>query len=114
LRPGDTFRLTLFWRGQRPIPKDYKVFNQAFYGDGVMVAQKDSYSVCDREPTTTWTPGKLITDIYDMTVAPDAPAGMYPLYSGLYEEETFERLPVLDSVGNPVDNQVHVTDLVIR
>jgi hypothetical protein len=113
LQPGDTFRLTLFWRAQQPIPVDYKVFNQSYYGDGVMIAQKDSFSVCDREPTTTWMPGKLITDIYDMTIAPDAPPGVYPLYTGLYLEENFARMPVLDAEGSPVDNQVHVTDLRI-
>jgi hypothetical protein len=113
LQPGDSFRLTLFWRAQRPIPVSYKVFNQSYYADGVMVAQKDSFSVCDREPTTTWTPGKLITDIYDMTVASDAPPGVYPLYSGLYLEENFVRMPILDAEGNPVSDQFHVTDLQI-
>lgn len=111
LLPGDTFRLTLFWRAQRPIPLDYKVFNQSYYDNGVMVAQKDSFSVCDREPTTTWTPGKLITDIYDIAVAPDAPPGVYPLYTGLYLEENFARVNVLDTEGNLVNNQFHVTDL---
>lgn len=113
LKPGDTFRLTLYWRAQQVMDKDYKVFNQSFYGNGTMVAQKDGYSVCDREPTTTWSPGKLITDIYDIPVADDAPEGVYPLYTGLYFEQTQERLPVVDEAGTTVDNQAHVTDLQI-
>ncbi len=113
LKPGDTFRLTLYWRAQQVMDKDYKVFNQSYYGNGTMVAQKDGYSVCNREPTTTWSPGKLITDVYDIPVADDAPAGVYPLYTGLYFEQTQERLPVLDEAGKPQDNQARVTDLKI-
>jgi hypothetical protein len=113
LKPGDSFRLTLYWRAQQVMDKDYKVFNQVHRQDGAMVAQKDGYSVCDREPTTTWSPGKLITDVYDIAVAADAPTGTYPLYSGLYLEQTQERLAVLDAAGKPQDNQAHVADLQI-
>ncbi len=113
LKPGDTFRLTLYWRAQRPLDQSYKVFNQAFYGNGSMVAQKDSYPVCDRQLTSTWYPGELITDVYDIPVAADAPTGVYPLYTGLYLEETQARLPVLDAARKPVDQQAHVLDLSI-
>jgi hypothetical protein len=114
LNPGDTFRLTLYWRAQQAGLAPYKVFNQSYYGNGVMVAQKDGYSVCDRRPTSLWLPGELVVDVYDIPVAADAPAGVYPLYTGLYREENFERLPVLDATGNPVDNQVQVADLNIQ
>lgn len=114
LKPSDTFRLTLYWRAQQVMDKDYKVFNQSYYGNGTMVAQKDGYSVCNREPTTTWSPGKLLTDVYDIPVAGDAPDGIYPLYTGMYLEQTQERLPVLDEAGKTVDNQAHVADLKIK
>ncbi len=35
LRPGDTIRLTLYWRAQQPIFENYKVFNQSFYAPTV-------------------------------------------------------------------------------
>jgi hypothetical protein len=113
LKPGDTFRLTLYWRAQRNGLPPYKVFNQAFYGDGVMVAQKDAIPVCDREPTTLWYPGDLVVDIHDIPVAADAPPGVYPLYTGLYTETDFARAPVLDAAGNPVSDHVHLADLHI-
>jgi hypothetical protein len=114
LHPGDTFRLTLFWRAQRPIPLPYKVFNQVRDANGGTIAQKDAFSVCDREPTTTWTPGKLITDIHDITLPKDAPASTFGLYTGLYLEETFARLPVLDAAGMPMSDQVQITQLTIQ
>lgn len=113
LRPGDTLRLTLYWRAQRPMTESYKVFNQAFYGDGVMVAQRDAIPVCDRHPTNLWYPGERVADIHELTIQDDAPAGVYPLYTGLYRETDFARLPVLDTAGNPIAEQVEITQLRI-
>ena len=108
---GDTIRLTLYWRAREPIWDSWKVFNQVYFGDSPMIAQRDGYPVCDTRETWRWDPGELITDVYDIPVNPDAPDGLYPLYTGLYLEETNERLPVLDETGAQIDTQVHVTDI---
>jgi hypothetical protein len=113
LMPGDTFELTLYWRAQQPITANYKVFNQVYFGDSGMQAQLDGYPVCEGRATWRWDPGELITDTYYIPVKEDATPGLYPLYSGMYTEETGERLPVLDEAGNRVDTQVHVTDIRI-
>ena len=113
LRPGDTIRLTLYWRGQQPIAQNYKVFNQLYAADGIMQAQRDGYPVCDGRETWRWDPGELITDVYDIPVKAGAVDGLYPLYSGFYLEETGDRLPVLDETGAEVGTQVHVTDIRI-
>ena len=113
LRPGDTIRLTLYWRAQQPVAANYKVFNQVYANDGPMIAQRDGYPVCDGRETWRWDPGELITDAYDIPVNPAAPDGLYPLYTGFYVEETGERVPVLDEAGNEVGTQVHVTDIRI-
>jgi hypothetical protein len=55
----------------------------------------------------------LITDPYTIPVKDDAPDGLYPLYTGMYLEETFERLPILDEEGNEIGTQVHLTDIRI-
>jgi hypothetical protein len=111
LRASDTIRLTLYWRAQQPITANYKVFNQSYFGDSDMVAQKDGYPVCDTRETWRWDPGELVTDVYDIPVNENAPDGLYPLYTGMYIEETFERLPVFDEDGNQVETQVHLTDI---
>ncbi len=111
LRQGDTIELTLYWRAQQPIFDSYKVFNQSFFGDGVIVAQKDGYPVCDSRETWRWDPGELITDVYEIPVKDDAPDGLYPLYTGLYIEETFDRLHILDENGQDGGSQWHVTDI---
>jgi hypothetical protein len=113
LLPGDTFRLTLYWRAQQPITANYKVFNQVYFGDSGMQAQLDGYPVCEGRATWRWDPGELITDTYYIQVREDATPGLYPLYSGMYIEETGARLPVLDEAGNQTDSQIHVTDIRI-
>ncbi len=114
LRPGDIFHLTLYWRALAPIEESLKVFNQAFYGDGTMVVQQDSMPACNRRPTVGWQPGELTVDRRTLEVAEDAPAGIYPLYTGMYREETMERLPVLDAAGNVQGGEVLLDQLMIE
>ncbi|GIV75683.1 MAG: hypothetical protein KatS3mg050_0077 [Litorilinea sp.] len=114
LEPGEVFHLTLYWRAQQSMDQSYKVFNQSYYGDGVMVAQQDGYPVCGSRGTWLWDPGELVVDVHDIQVKADAPPGLYPLYTGLYIEETLDRLPVLDEAGNPVADRVHLTDIRIE
>lgn len=113
LRQGDNIYLTLFWRALQPIDKSYKVFNQAYFGDGQIVAQRDGYPVCEGRDTWRWDPGELVADPYIIPVKEDAPDGLYPLYTGMYLEETFERLPIVDEEGNEIGTQVHLTDIRI-
>ncbi len=113
LRAGDRFRLTLYWRAQQPLEESFKVFNQVYFGDSPMIAQRDGFPVCEDRHTDQWDPGELITDSYMVPVAANAPDGLYPLYTGLYNEATGDRLSVLDGTGAPVDSQVHVTDIRI-
>jgi hypothetical protein len=114
LQPGQTFRLTLYWRAIAPSTGSHKVSVQSYYGNGVMVAQKDALPVCDREPTTTWDIGELVVDIHDVTVTADAPPGVYPLFVSLYREEGGARLPVYDAAGNPLGDAVQLGEIEIK
>lgn len=111
LQPGSQITLTLYWRALQKIDASYKVFNQAYYGDGVMVAQQDGYPVCGGRGTWQWEPGVQVADVHLLTILPDTPDGLYPLYTGLYIEETFERLAVVDENGQPITDRAHLTDL---
>jgi 4-amino-4-deoxy-L-arabinose transferase-like glycosyltransferase len=114
LQPGSQLRLTLYWRPLQEIDASYKVFNQSYYGDGVMVAQQDGYPVCGGRGTWLWEPGVQVADVHLLTIQPDAPPGLYPLYTGLYIEETLERLNIVDETGTPVADRAHLTDLRVE
>lgn len=113
LQAGSIMTLTLYWRPLQEIDLSYKVFNQSYYGDGVMVAQQDGYPVCGGRGTWLWEPGVQVADVHQITIKPDAPDGLYPLYTGLYLEETLDRLNVVDEAGQPVGDQAHLTDIRI-
>jgi hypothetical protein len=111
LRPGDTIRLTLYWRAQQRNPDPLTVTNQAYYGDGTMVVHKDAVPACDRRPTERWRPGEEVVDAHDLTIMEGTPPGVYPLYTALYHPDTGARVPVLDAAGNVIDDKVKVGDL---
>jgi 4-amino-4-deoxy-L-arabinose transferase-like glycosyltransferase len=114
LRPGATVRLTLFWRAQRANLPDYKVFNHVRAGDGALLTQRDGHPVCERQRTSTWYPGELVVDRYDMALPADTPLGAYTIYTGLYREADLRRLPVLDAQGAALEEQVQLADLLIE
>ena len=98
--------LTLYWQGQQRMNTDYKVFVHFFDVEtGQMVAQNDAMPRDWSYPTTFWPPGKLVDD--EVTLPLDGLVnGRYTLAVGLYNPQTGERLPVVDSNGEPVpDNR---------
>jgi hypothetical protein len=77
------------------------------------VAQRDGYPVCEGRETWRWDPGELITDPYVIPVNADAPDGLYPLYTGMYLEESFERLPCWMPAAPKSARRWHLTDIRI-
>lgn len=111
LHAGDVIHLKLYWQAQKPLDQSYKVFNQSYYGNGKMIAQQDGYPGCENNETWRWDPGETIEDPYDIHINADAPDGLYPLYTGLYLEQNFERLPIIAADGKNDETQVHLTDI---
>ncbi len=100
--PGQTLRLQLYWRTLEPMAEDYTVFVHLLSSeDGAeqLVAQQDNPPVRGTEPTSTWEPGELVVDPYDLEIPGDAPPGEYVLTVGLYRWPDMARLPVRDDGG---------------
>ena len=114
LHPGDTFRITLYWRALQKIDRSYRVTLQAYDANIRMVAQQDSMPVCDRRDMQRWRPGEGIMDTHKIEIHADAPPGRYPLYLAVYDGETGARLPVLDAAGQPIDDKVQLSELVVE
>ncbi|MCK4470178.1 MAG: hypothetical protein KAW49_00180, partial [Anaerolineae bacterium] len=83
-RPGETLTVTLVWRAEAETRISYHVFLHLIGPDGALVAQSDGIPANWTRPTTGWLPGEYITDAHILTIPPDAPAGDYTLYAGLY------------------------------
>jgi hypothetical protein len=106
--PGDPLTVTLTWRAQAAVAQDYKVFVHLMDSNGHLAAQHDAEPDRWGYPTSQWVPGALVRDVHPLSIPPDILPGTYYIQTGMYLEETLERLPVSDSSEPSRDNIVMV------
>lgn len=92
LMPGDTLELTVAWTSDQPILGDYVVFVHLVNEQGQLIAQRDQEPENGFYPTSAWTAGEQVVDVYTLTLAPDTPPGTYRVLVGWYDRATGERL----------------------
>lgn len=112
--PGGEVRVALEWQALRRMSSSYTVFVHVVGPDGKLYGQKDYWPVEGTRLTTDWQAGEVIEDPYRVPLAADAPIGEYSVHVGLYLLETLERLPVLNAEGQPLDDKVILSGLVVR
>ena len=104
-RPGDIVYLQLWWRATGDPGKDWTVFTHLLgpaKPDGNRVwAGSDAQPGQGSVPTTTWAPGDLILDEYQLQLPPDAPPGDYEIEVGLYNPAANGARAVATSAGRP-------------
>ncbi len=99
-RPGETVEVTLYMRGKRPLSTDYSFFAQI-----VNLEDTTRYAGQDLAPpllrTSEWTPGDVQRVTLSLTLADNAPTGVYPLIVGLYTQTDgqFRRLQLVTPNG---------------
>ncbi|MDD3826842.1 MAG: phospholipid carrier-dependent glycosyltransferase [Anaerolineae bacterium] len=96
---GGTLPVTVYWQALEPADVSYTVFVQLVDEEGGKAGQVDRLPCGDACPTTTWQPGDLVAERYELVVHPGAPPGRYRLIAGMYDLATGERLPVTDGGG---------------
>jgi len=105
LAPGDMLRLTLYWRNESPVSRDYTVFTHLLgerynpAGGNFLWGQKDNMPLNGTYPTSRWLENEVVLDRYAIVVQPDAPPGFYRIEVGMYLLETDQRLPTFDDQG---------------
>ncbi len=109
--PGGRLPVTLYWQALGPLSTGYQVFTHLENEAGGLIAQADGVPVCWTYPTDLWRPGQIIADQHAITIPPDAPPGVYPLRIGLYVPDTFQRLDILDEVGNPAGTSLPLVEI---
>jgi hypothetical protein len=96
LKPGETLRLILYWRALLQMQESYTVFVHVVRADGSILTQRDAQPRDGTHPTSSWAPGELVRDPYELTIPGDAPPDIYWLKVGMYSQATMQRLPVVD------------------
>lgn len=113
-QPGETLRLTLYWRGLRQMDRNYTVFTHVL-GEGARIwGQEDAWPQDGAAPTAAWTPGQIIEDRYDLTLSPETPPAVYEIEIGLYLGETGERLRLIAPDGRPTDDNLRLMRVRVR
>ena len=74
--------------------EDYTVFTHLLQPPDEIWAQEDDQPQDGQSPTSTWQPGQIIEDHYQLTLRPEAPPGVYQVEIGLYLSATGDRLMV--------------------
>jgi 4-amino-4-deoxy-L-arabinose transferase-like glycosyltransferase len=110
---SDTIELTLYWRATKPITQDYKIFANILDSQSLTkYAASDGMPVNWNAPTSTWTPGKIITDMHTLNVDPNTPPGIYETEIGWYlqaEDGSFPRLRIVTPDGGMADNFLNLS-----
>lgn len=101
-RPGEDWRIVLYWRSEGPLIHDYTVFVHLVDSHGGLVAQADGPPLDGSYPTSFWAMGEHVRDTHTMPIPAMLPEGEYHLRLGLYRLETGERLTLVDS-DPPID-----------
>ena len=111
--PGETLRLTLYWRARSRMPIDYTVFTHVLEPPETLRAQHDKQLA---PPTSTWATGQVVSDTYELTIKPDTPPGVYEVEIGVYDlrSSTFDRLRVLTDDGRITENYILLNKVRVR
>ena len=113
--PGDEPALTLYWRAERPLNRDYTVFVHVRSEANGSVPQMDSAPNWRGPlPTTSWHPDEVVPDTHRLNLPADTATGTYELSVGLYYWESMERLQATGTAGEDLGDAVTLTTLEVR
>jgi hypothetical protein len=106
--PGGTLHVALRWQALHALHDNYTVFVHLMRTGAQIWAQDDHVPDDGRAPTSTWTAGQVVTDVFDLRVSPDAPLDTYQLIVGLYNSATVKRLKLPTGFDFVVLGQIEV------
>jgi hypothetical protein len=102
----ETLGLLLHWRAISEMPVSYTAFVHLLDEEGRLLSQVDHVPGDGAFPTTGWLPGEVIADGYQLPLSDLGSKSVGQVEIGLYDPASGQRLPVLDDVGNQVDDKV--------
>ena len=111
-QPGDTITVHVYWKAQQPLDINYQSFLHVLRPDGSLLAQADHLNPGDY-PTRRWPLDKYVRDEFFLTIPADAPAGSYPVTTGLWVQAEGWRLPLLDENGRQIDDKAVLATVTV-
>jgi len=105
VRPGETIRLTLYWRALTPMEVNYSIFAHVLGVEDQVWASDDGWPAGGSAPTSRWQPGQVVEEVRELAVGLTAPPDFYDIEVGLYDRAG-NRLPLLAEDGHWLDSRV--------
>jgi hypothetical protein len=112
--PGERISLTLYWQATGRVAANLSVFVHLYGPDRQVFGQSDKYVPLPFFPTGRWPVGRIMLDPHQISLSPDAPAGVYTLAAGMWDRATGRRSAVLEAAGWPEDAIVLTTEFEVR
>jgi uncharacterized membrane protein len=109
LRSGQTLRASLYWEATSVVERDRTVSIRVADASGEPMAQQDNMPARGTKPTSSWTEGQEIRDVYYLTVVPQALAGPATLDVVVYDSVTGENVTTRD--GSQI---LHLCKILLR
>lgn len=97
--------VTLYWQALTPVDQNYTAFVHVLDATGQVVAQSDREPRDGAYPTSIWTAGEIIPDVYTLDIPADARAP-FTLEIGMYTQPSLQRLPI----GNADHLEFQISD----
>ncbi|MGD2179186.1 MAG: glycosyltransferase family 39 protein [Anaerolineae bacterium] len=114
-RPGGQVAATLYWEAIVPTEEDYTVFVHLLGEHDLLVAQRDTFPALGLLSTTWLEPGFRWADRYVLQLPATAYApDKAQIEVGLFTAGTGERLPAVESNGEPSGDNVHFGHVEIQ
>jgi 4-amino-4-deoxy-L-arabinose transferase-like glycosyltransferase len=107
-RPGETIRLTLYWRALNPMAVNYKLFVHVLGEDNQIWANSDSPLTDRAVCTNRWEPGATVKEERELTLVEATPPDFYDIELGLRASEE-GRLHILADDGRRVSSRLLLT-----
>ena len=105
---GQPLTLTLHWRGQAAMERNYTISIQLIDSQWRKAAQSDTWPLAGAAPTSSWEVGQTLTAERVLTSAPDAAPGVYDLRLAAYYQDAegiLQHLPITwQDHQTPVDS----------
>jgi hypothetical protein len=114
VQAGDPLAMTLYWRCLSEMSQSYTVFTHVLDSNDVIRGQVDRVPGVAAVPTTSWIPGEVVTDRYEIPLDPEAPAGEYKVEIGMYDPATMERLSVFDPRGEQQGDSILLATVMVE
>lgn len=105
--------LHLTWGTYSAPRQPYKLFVHILDGAGQRVTQSDPIPGGERYPIWAWGAAEQIDDVISVPLL-DLPTDNYQVVIGIYDPDTFQRLPVRDTNGNPIGDSALLGTVTIE